>query len=538
MIGRVAGLFILSLLLPDAVAEEPLQWFREARFGLFIHWGPVSLKGTEIGWSRGGERRGRSGTGAIPVEEYDNLYRSFDPEKFDARQWARIARSAGMQYLVFTTKHHDGFCMFDSALTEYKITNTPFKRDIVRELAEACRAEGLRLGWYYSQPDWHHPYYRTERHADYVNYLHGQVEEILTQYGKVDVLWFDGLGGKPTDWDAEALFMKIRKWQPGILINNRAGIPGDFDTPEQRIGTFQNDRAWESCITICRQWAWKPGDTMKSLEECIHTLVRCAGGDGNLLLNVGPMPTGEIEPRQVERLKEIGAWLKRYGESIYGTRGGPFKPGDYGASTYKGDTIFLHVLQGARKLALPAVDKKIISMGVLGGGKAKFEQSEDGIQLELLKPDPIDTVIELKLDGPAAEIVPTAVPSGSLAFGKAARASNIFKNLPEHAAGKAFDDDSRTRWATDAGTRQAWLEVDLGTPTLVGSAMIDEAYEGRVQKFALEAETSKGWKTVFEGTTLGRRFVAEFKPVNARRFRLKILEASEGPTIRELRLFP
>ncbi|MFO7976346.1 MAG: alpha-L-fucosidase, partial [Candidatus Hydrogenedentota bacterium] len=275
-------------------APEDMKWWREARFGLFIHWGPVSLKGTEIGWSRGGERRGREGTGEIPVEVYDNLYKEFNPTEFDADEWVTIAQQAGMKYLVFTTKHHDGFVNFDSKLTDYKITSpeSPFGRDIVKELADACHKAGLGLGFYYSPPDWHHPDYRTDNHAKYIEYLHGQLRELCTNYGQIDIIWFDGLGGTAEDWNSEPLFKMIRELQPHVLINNRAGLPGDFDTPEQRVGKFQNDRPWESCITICRQWAWKPDDAMKSFEECIRTLVRCAGGDGNLLFNVGPMPSG------------------------------------------------------------------------------------------------------------------------------------------------------------------------------------------------------------------------------------------------------
>ncbi len=320
---------------------EDMAWWRAVRFGLFIHWVPVSLKGTEIGWSRGGERRGRRGRGPIPVEVYDNLYKRFNPTEFDAPEWVEIAKAAGMKYLVFTTKHHDGFCMFDTKLSDYKITSpeSPFRRDVTAEIAEACRDAGIRIFWYYSQPDWHHPDYRTKTHGRYIQYLHGQLRELCTNYGKVDMIWFDGLGGKPSDWDSRRLFKMIRALQPQVLINNRAGLPGDFDTPEQRVGRFQTDRPWESCITICRQWAWKPNDRMKPLKQCIATLVRCAGGDGNLLLNVGPMPTGEIEPRQVARLKEIGSWLDRCVQSIYATRGGPFRPASWGAATCKGKTV-------------------------------------------------------------------------------------------------------------------------------------------------------------------------------------------------------
>ncbi len=387
--------------------SENLEWWREARFGLFVHWGPVSLKGTEIGWSRGGERRGTGGKGPIPVEVYDNLYKEFNPVKFDANEWIAIAKAAGMKYLVFTTKHHDGFSMFDSALTEYNIMNSPFKRDVVAELAEACHESGIRLGFYYSPPDWYHPDYRTEHHARYIEYLHGQIRELCTNYGRLDIMWFDGLGGKPEDWDSENLIKMVRTLQPHIIINNRAGLPADFDTPEQKVGAFQIDRPWESCITICRQWAWKPKDKMKSLEECIHLLVNCVGGDGNLLLNVGPMPSGEIEPRQVARLKEVGAWLRRYGESIYGTCGGPFKPGSWGASTRKGNTIYVHVFEwNGSSLTLPSIDKKIVSSRLLTGGTVEVNQTDDGITVAVPSTHQrkIDTIVELQLDGPAGEI--------------------------------------------------------------------------------------------------------------------------------------
>ena len=294
-------------------AAERLEWWREARFGLFVHWGPVSLKGTEIGWSRGGERRGYRSRGTeIPVEVYDNLYKQFNPTKFDADAWVATAKAAGMKYLVFTSRHHDGFSEFDTQADDYKITSpdSPFRRDVVKELAAACHRAGLRFGLYYSQPNWHHPDAFTDRHTNYLAFLKTQVRELLTNYGQVDILWFDGLGKSAKDYDGEALNIMARKLQPRILINNRDGLAEDFDTPEQEIGKFQYDRPWESCITICDQWAWKPDDKMKSLQQCLDTLIRCAGGDGNLLFNVGPMPDGRIEPRQVERLKEMGEWLE------------------------------------------------------------------------------------------------------------------------------------------------------------------------------------------------------------------------------------
>jgi alpha-L-fucosidase len=524
-----------------ASPEDIAKW-RELKFGLFVHWGPVSLVGTEIGWSRGGPRRGTGGTGEIPLEVYDNLYKKFNPVKFDAKEWAEIAKAAGMRYMVFTSRHHDGFTMFDSKVTDYKITSpeSPYRKDVVRQLADACHEGDLKFGLYYSQPDWHHPDYRTPNHARYVEYMHQQVRELMTSYGRVDMLFFDGLGGSAKDWDAEPLFKSIRTLQPHIIVNNRCGLAADYDTPEQEIGKMQTDRPWETCMTIGDQWAWKPNDRIKSLKQCLQTLIKCAGGDGNLLFNVGPMPDGRIEPRQVERLKEMGDWLRQYGESIYGTRGGPFRRGAWGTATYKGNTVYVHLLDPKLDpVALPPIDKKIVASRVLTGGTASVKQTDAGIEISVPAADrkEIDTIVVLTLDGPAADAKVGNAATDSLATGKKATASNVFqKSVRVHGPAKAVDDDPETRWATDAGTHQAWLQVDLGEPKMIGRAMIHEAY-GRVQEFELQAKEGDSWKTFCRGTTIGEDFSARFPPVKARVVRLNILKANEGPTIWEFQLF-
>lgn len=390
---------------------------------MFIHWGPVSIAGTEIGWSRGGERRGRSDptTGSVPVEVYDNLYRKFNPIKFNPDEWVQLAKDSGMKYLVFTTKHHDGFCNFDSKLTNYKITSKqcPYGKDIVRQLSDACRRRGVDWGVYYSQPDWHHPDYRNgAAHARYIEYLHGQVKELLTGYGPTRMWFFDGLGGKPEDWDAPRLLRMMRQIEPDLVINNRAGLPADYDTPEQRIGAFQNTRPWETCATVGRQWAYKPDDALRPIEECIHGLVCCATGGGNLLFNIGPRPDGLMEPSHAARLREMGAFLQKYGESIYGTRGGPFVAPDeklrpagargfalpegrwWGGSTHKGNAIYLHILRWpADTIELPAIGQKIVRHSLLTGrGKAGVKQSGTGIQVSVAKADraAVDTIVKLE----------------------------------------------------------------------------------------------------------------------------------------------
>jgi alpha-L-fucosidase len=393
--------------------------WRDMRFGMFICWGPVTLTGQEIGWSRGKARpdQAEGGQGSTPAEVYDNLYKKWKPQNFDARTWVKVARDAEARYIIFLVKHHDGFCLYDTRLTDYRSTGpeSAWKVDVLKAVADACHEAGIKLVVYYSQPDWHHPDYRTANHAGYIRYLHGQIREILTNYGRIDGLWFD-LGGTPRDWDSENLFKMARGIQPNLIINNRCGLPGDFDTPEQRIGHFQNDRPWESCITLGTQWSWKPDDRIKSLKECIDILVRCAGGDGNLALNTNPMPDGQIEPRQAARFGEIGKWLRQHGRSIYGTRGGPWKPGQWGASTYAGNTIFVHVLnRDSDVLTLPPLAGKVLSSRALSGGRVDVSQNDRGVAISLpaAEHSPLDTIIELQLDGPAARIAPIATASGS-----------------------------------------------------------------------------------------------------------------------------
>ena len=238
--------------------EERLEWWMEARFGMFIHWGPVSIKGTEIGWSRGRE---------ISITEYDSLYKQFNPVNFNALEWVKLARKAGMKYIIFTSKHHDGFCMWDTKYTDFNIMNSPFGRDVMKELAEACKKEKIALGFYHSTCDWHNPDFpltspggsvkrKTYNLDRYTEYLKNQSSEIITKYGPLLVMWYD----VPQQFDSirgQSVIDRIREIQPDILVNNRSGAKGDFDTPEQRIGSFQNTRPWETCMTIGRQWAWK-----------------------------------------------------------------------------------------------------------------------------------------------------------------------------------------------------------------------------------------------------------------------------------------
>ena len=428
---------------PEQTEARMAPW-REARFGMFIHWGPVSLKGTEIGWSRGNQ---------VPIEEYDNLYKQFNPVKFNADEWVSIAKAAGMKYMVLTTKHHDGFCLWDTKQTDHNIMNSPFKRDVVKELAEACRKQGLAFGTYYSTCDWYNPDYpatspggkvmRPTSNIDrYTEYLKAQTGELVKNYGPLFTLWFD----VPRLFDAkrgQGVIDYLHTLQPNLVINNRTGAKGDYDTPEQKIGGFKMDRPWETCMTICHQWSWKPNDNMKSLQQCVQTLLYTVGGDGNLLFNVGPQPDGEIEARQVERLKEMGAWVAKYGDAIYGTRGGPFKPGMWGAATRKGDKVTLFVMNwpksGRLNLPLPG-DRKVTAVKTLSGGEAKVDMGDRSLMVSLAEAnrDPIATVIELTLDGPALAVPPmdVNVPEFKDAEAKAAAKAKAEEEKKAHGGKK------------------------------------------------------------------------------------------------------
>lgn len=408
---------------------ESLQQWRDMRFGMFVHWGPVSQKGTEIGWSRGVD---------VPVDEYDRLYQTFNPTEFNADDWIALAKETGMKYFVITSKHHDGFCLWHSQYTDYDMASTPFKRDVLKEMAEACRRQGILFSTYHSIIDWYQPDYIPRGSGDkrppedaqyprYIEYLKHQLKEIIDGYGPLGIMWFDGEWEET--WTHEMgmdLYAYVRSLQPNILINNRVDkgrqgmqgmsssdkFAGDYGTPEQEVGKFERDEPWETCMTVCQQWAWKPNDKLKSLEECISILVNCVGGDGNLLLNVGPMPDGRIEPRQVERLKEIGAWMKANGESIYGTRGGPYKPTGWMASTCQENRIYLHILKWENdSVELPALPVKVKRASLLGGGKVEFKTSEDKLIFSVTKTDrqPLDTIVVLEVEGTAFDIEPIAV---------------------------------------------------------------------------------------------------------------------------------
>ncbi|HEU4701102.1 MAG TPA: alpha-L-fucosidase [Conexibacter sp.] len=404
-----------------------VAWFRDARFGIFVHWGLYSVHGKDV-WTMYDEQ--------TPVAEYRRLADAFAPAKFDADEWAALAKEAGARYMVLCTRQHDGYSLWDSAASDFTSVTEAARRDFVAEYAAAARRAGLGVGFYYSLLDWRYPaYFRgpqrdPEGWAELVDYVHAQVRELCTQYGRVDVLWYDGdWPWQAQDWRSRELEAMVRELQPGILVNDRTGLEGDFDTPEQQIPHAPPERPWEACMTINDHWGYCPGDQQwKSPAQLIANIVRCASGNGNFLLNVGPDPDGVIPAASVERLRAVGRWLAANGASVYGTedtaplrqqilpadhRMGPYDISHVGMvqtyPTMRGTTLYVHALKWpGSELTIGNLASTVTAARFLDGG-TPIDFRQDGTRVHLTgmpqyAPDPCDTVIALECDG-----VPTTV---------------------------------------------------------------------------------------------------------------------------------
>ncbi|HEY6375523.1 MAG TPA: alpha-L-fucosidase [Edaphobacter sp.] len=326
---------------PTADQVRRMQWWHAAKFGMFIHFGAYSQYGRHE-WAME--------TQAVPIEEYLPLTKQFDPKPHSARAWAKLAKAAGMKYMVMTTKHHEGFCNWDSKLTDYCGTKQGPGRDLVREYVDAARAEGLRVGFYYSLMDWHHPdgarcAHDEEARKRFVEYTHGLIRELLTNYGKIDVLWYDvswPLNAK--GWESERMNKMVFELQPDIIVNNRNKLPGDFSTPEQKIVAETNGRAWESCMTLNDSWGYqRADDNWKTARTVIRNLITCVHDGGNYLLNIGPRGDGSIPEESVRILTEVGQWMDTNGESIYKSDICQPRRANYASFTRTGNTLYMHV---------------------------------------------------------------------------------------------------------------------------------------------------------------------------------------------------
>ena len=423
----------------DAMTEEGrTAWFREAKFGMFVHWGPYSLASVEASWPIM-----RPGTWGISEADYRALPKRFNPVHYDPDHFIDLARTAGQRYMIFTTKHHDGFCMFDSSYTDYKITRTPYGKDVVKMLADACARRRMDLGFYYSPPDMHHPGFRdTSKLArenwngeperpewpSYLSYMELQLAELLTRYGTVRDIWFDGLNHQEK-FNGRHVIEAMHRLQPELLVNDRIGVKANYVTPEQFIpraiptrdveiqGVDTSVQAklhdgvpspeafqlWETCMTINDTWAYNANDhRYKSTRELIRALVEVTSRGGNFLLNVGPQPDGLIQPEFQERLRGIGAWTALNGGAIYGSTFGPIQGQTGFRTTARGSDLYVHVMEwpsGGGLLRVPELAAKVRFAHLLATGQAvPFQQSASGLELTLpaQAPDADVSVIALR----------------------------------------------------------------------------------------------------------------------------------------------
>lgn len=405
-------------------SADRMSWYQDAKFGMFIHWGPYSVAGVEASWPI------LAPNGEITEAEYRALPARFNPTRFDPHAWIALARSAGQHYMVFTTKHHDGFCMFDSDYTSYKITRTPYGKDIVRQLSDACHADAMPLGFYYSPPDMNHPAFRDTSKLSatnyrgeperpewplYLEYMGLQLHELLTHYGPVATLWFDSDDASTQQrYDGQRFVDEVHRLQPAALVNNRLGVPGDFATPEQfipkaipvkgvRLDSPDHSAAdkmaitvprpeefqpWESCMTINDSWAYRPKDrNFKSPDAIIRALIEVISRGGNLLLDVGPQPDGQIQPEFAERLNAVGAWSRHNAAAIYGSTYGPIQGQQAYRTTAHAASTFVFVMdETATEVIVSPINRPVHQARLVSNGKPlAFHPSGKGIRIPLDK---------------------------------------------------------------------------------------------------------------------------------------------------------
>lgn len=535
--------------------EETLRWFRGARFGIFIHWDPRVLTVPRYGHSYREE--------VATVDRIHDLYHYWNPVEFDASEWVGAFKQAGARYVTFTTKHQFGFCNFENPDTDYNVMNSPFGRDVSRKISDACHADDMPLMWYYSTEggDINEGEYGPHDGLTYEEYRHNSVRRLLTKYGRVEGLWWDGGGDSTPD------FMEmVRATQPHVITSGRLRVnggkfDGDFTTPEQVVGAFDMDKTWESCVCLeGNEWFYCGGRDNKDAVTCIRTLIQCACGDGNLLLNVSPLPDGALQQEQVDVLRAMGAWLGAYGDSIYETRGGPYRPGAWGGSTRRGDRVFLHLTRRDKTgvFTLPPLPMTILSSRVLTEGEVIVTQNDEGVELRLddLSANPaISALVELTLDGDAMDIDPIEVEdrvsltrdcdvsaSSQVDDGSPPNAvvehSDFLQALKTTNRPKPEDFDLpytfhwRERgfkwrhWIAADSDELPWIEVDFGRAVSFSEIQLLERHN-RVRAFELQAMIDGEWSQLFE-TQKMNFFSYRFPPVTASKVRLVVLRTQAG----------
>jgi len=547
--------------------EEQIDWWKEARFGMFVHWGISSLIGTEISWSRS----------SYGEEKYDSLALRFNPASFDADKWIDIAESAGMKYIVLTTKHHDGFCLWDSKANSFNIMNTPYHKDICKQISDAAHKRGMKLGWYFSCREWSDSDCCTEgRTENYVEKMKGELTELLSNYGKIDILWFD-YDGWPCPAAPGEIVTLIRELQPDIVFNNRlypltpdeshayVGDFGMFCTPEQFVGGYGNI-PWETCTTMgeSRQWSIRYGDTPRPVDDLIWDTIGAAGGNGNMLMNVGPDSLGVIGHSYAACLEKIGSWINSHEGILYGTTCGPWKPTGFYVSTMKDGNVWL-VLKVASDIILPFSGQYNVSSITSPSGKdISFTSENDRLFLDL--PEELEGMRNLALninfngDIPVEATFSPFGTSGSLAYNCPCKATSSISDVYLHSPASAFDDSDNTAWVIgrrsdaypeslygrvenfcnppimdDAFEKDAKLEVDLTENRSVTSFAIFTRRNWA--SASLEYLSGGEWVEAARISPLDSDWEGSFPAISAQNWRLSLYGGHGMSGIEEFRLF-
>lgn len=526
------------------------EWWREAKFGLFIHWGIYAVPAGSYG---GNNDYGEwiMHNAKIPVKEYMGFAKQFNPVKCDPNAWVKMAKDAGMRYIVITSKHHDGFALYPSKVTTWNVADaTPYGKDLLGPLVDASKKQGLKIGFYYSQSqDWVNPGGAKKRYkegegwdeaqlGDFDDYLENvalpQVKEICNQY-PIDILWWDT--GSLMNEERALPFAEAIPFERGILSNDRlgGGFGGDYITPEQYVPGTGHKGDWETCMTVNCHWGYNASDNnWKSSEELLHKLIEICSKGGNFLLNIGPTAEGEFPEPCIERLQDIGRWLDVNGDAIYGTTRGPFTYLSYGAATRKGNKLYLNVFDwpedgklkvplrsGVKSASLLVAPDKQLKMNV--------EPEHIVIQLPKLAPDLVASVIVLELK--EEPVVPPMASAGATV--------NVSSWAAEHPAEYITDGNPKKYWEADEADTTAWIEFDLGKPTLISAFAVDEPdiWPRYRQNIQVKLLTSNGWQEVLSSETVGHGIKANFEPVLTQKVRLSIQRELGPPAIAEWQLY-
>jgi len=558
--------------------DARMQWFRDAKFGMFIHWGLYSqLAGEWQDKTIGGGAEWIQYNLNIPSSQYSPLAKTWNPSQYNPRDWVRLMKAAGIKYICITTKHHDGFCLWPTKMNDdWNITITPGGNDLLKPLAKACREEGVKFCIYHSVMDWHHPDWpgrpayndyakNPPDKARFKTYLYGQLKELFTNYGPIGMVWFDGTWDRKswTSDDGKALEEYTRSLQPSVILDNRSGylppqrklkiavansygyvFAGDYISPEGEVpATGLPGIDWETCQTmqLPNNWGYNRLVGFRSFKDLLQQLIDVTSKGGNMLLNIGPTAEGEILPQARQCLEKFAVWMKSNSEAIHGTTASPFTalPFD-GRCTQKPGKLYLHVFAWPKdgKLLVP-VTNNVKRTYLLASPNETLATANGGRGVELslpaVAPDPIASVVVMEIEGAPAVIAPVT----SISQGKPVTVSGEWPGREkELSKSHANDGDFDTIWAgADEKARDGWVQIDLGEECEVSAALLDDHSYNRTRKFVVQAQVAGQWKTLVTGTTIGSKKQLTFPPVKARLFRLVIQEATDTPVVNEFQLF-